>query len=266
MKDKGKLLFEERVPKPLPGTNFQGLRGVLAFRYFLVAIVVAVFFYLMYLMQSMPSNTPIMSVLTLAMVLLIVLDSQIFARFELSARPIQIHEKGISMPTTSIQRTFLKRGFIPWEEVKTMFSLNFGSKPEECGVEDPKDAIVVISATGVTYGSWFKNPKEIEKILDIASRHWPGFANENERVGRLLERNGSISKGYASMDPMTLVIPVAILDGLLLAVLGIAILSEVDTLYLVVVVLFIVLIDLVVGLALNKVSKARTGLLGSEPV
>ncbi|MCK5292497.1 MAG: hypothetical protein KAR39_10845 [Thermoplasmata archaeon] len=188
------------------------------------------------------------------------------ARYECSARPIQIHEKGICMPTTWFQRTFLKRGFIPWEEVKTVLLLNLGSKPEECGVENPQDAIVVISGARVTYNSWFKNPREIEKTLEVISRHWPRFAAEKERIERLVEKDPSFSKGYASIDPVSLILPVTILDAFLLTALGVAILLEVDFLFVIVVILFIATIDLIVGLALTKVSKAKNEFLSSTPI
>jgi hypothetical protein len=265
MKDKGKLLFKERVPKPLPGTNFRGLRGVIVFRFLLTVVFVGVFLYLTYLILSMPSHTTIMSIVTFALVILMIFDSQMMARYECSARPIQIHEKGISMPTTWFQMTFLKRGFIPWEEVKIVLPLNLGSKPEECGIENPQDAIVVISRGRVTYNSWLKNPREIQKALEVISRHWPKFTAEKQRIERLVEKNPSFSKGYASIDPVSLIRSVAILDGFLLTAIGIAILLEVDFLFVFVVVLFIVAIDLVVGLALTKVRKAVNELLSSTP-
>lgn len=262
--DRGELVFEDNVSTPSRLSISLSLKEALALRISLVASALALYAVLLWMLVVGPLDLMGELLLMFAVTALLIIDSQYLSRDHHSAKPMEIYEKGTKMPITWFERRFLRKDFVPWDDVGTIFAVKHNvlenHKKILRGVETE---IVLVTKDGVTYSSWIKDRKEVEKALRAISSLWPRLQTEMMRVERLGEMRVDFSKGFASVDPWSLLLPALVLDALYLASLGISIPTCADLSAALVIVSFIIAVDLVFGYLLARVGRARAELMSS---
>lgn len=227
MSNRGKVVFDESDIALLP-TKLRKARRIIMFRLYIKLIFLAATLFLLYLLFNGDLSILGAILLNLTLVMLLFVDSQINAREERSAKPIRIYEKGIEMPTTWFERKVLKRDFVNWKEVGTIFSLKHNIMENEKLVRDAETELVLIAENGASYSTGIKDREVIKKSIDNISNFWPEFFSERIRIERIVDGKSWFPKAFASIDSLSLILPAALFDGLLVAFLGISIKTDTE--------------------------------------
>lgn len=221
--DKGRLVFEENDRDPALAQKILKQEPIWQGICFLWTFVLYAF--LIYMLVTGAFDFDIWTVLFIVpnLAFMLFFDFLFFHQMKHSISPLTVYEKGIDMPLTSFERRFLKKGFVRWEQVKTIFSVRHGSEDPEETESKIENEIIVITRNKEVYGTWTKNKEEIAKALAVISRLWPGYTSEKMRIERLEERRRGFSRFLASLDPPVILQPIATFNILVLFSLGVSI-------------------------------------------
>jgi hypothetical protein len=259
--DRGKLVFEENDRDPELAQKF--LKQAPIWQWNCILWTFVLYAILIYMLLTGALDFSIWAVLVIIPMIAAMLffDFLFFHQMEHSIRPLRIYEKGIDMPLTSFERRFLKRGFVRWEQIKTLFSVRHST--EDRDETEPKivNEIIVITRDKEIYSTWTKKKEEIAKALGVISKLWPGYSSEQMKIDGLEERRRGFSRFLASLDPPVILQPIALFNVLLLVSLGVSVFAGQDhTISLAIVALLLIFL-LAFGVVLAMAQRSRRMLI-----
>jgi len=205
-------------------------------------------------------------ILLASVVTFLILNFQLLARSEHSVKPLRIYENGIEMPTTWFERVLLRRRFVSWEDIETVFTVRHNAVEEGKLMYGVETEIVLVTRDGLTYSTFAKDRTEIKKAIDVISSLWVRLYEEKARIEDLERRGTGFSRIFVSIHPRSILAQFVILDILLLAALGISILLDADMIITVIIAAFPVILFLVYGYIMIRIGRARTELFAPPSI
>ncbi len=262
---RGRLVFQDDVNVSSQLSYIPSLRRVLAVRVFL-ALGALILYALLVKTLLEETIVPYTALILLASVVtFLILNLQLLARSEHSVKPLKIYENGIEMPMTRFEKFLLRRRFVSWEDINTIYTVKHNAVEEGKLVYGVETEIVLVTRDGLTYSTFVKDRTEIKKAIDVISSLWPRFNEERARIEDLERRGTGFSRTFASIHPRSILTQFVILDTLLLAALGISILSDADITITVMIVVFVAILFLAFAYIMARTGRARAELLSPLP-
>ena len=225
-------------------------------------LALAIFVFMAYLLFEGTLKLITAVFFVLIIVILILTDNRIYATKERSHRPIRIQSSGIWMPTTWFERRLLKRGFVPWDDIRAVFTVRHNIVDVRQIGRGVENELAIVEKKGVTYRSGEKNKHTIDKAVLIISQLWPLYSEEKTRIDIVRRENPQFSHMFAPIDSSSLVFGIAIKDAFLVELLGITIIVGASIQLLLVFAFYLILLDLVFGFLLAKVNKSKNLVVG----
>ncbi|MFQ6061298.1 MAG: hypothetical protein ACE5KV_08430 [Thermoplasmata archaeon] len=262
MADKGKLIFEESRVSADRKENASRLRRVIGIRVYLTGMTLGLYAFLVYLLIKGTLKVVTATLFILIILTLLSYDILVNSKNERSARAIMIYENGINMPATWFEKSILGRGFVPWDSIQTVFSVKYNIVKNEEIVRGVDSEIVVITKDGVTHCTGIKDEIVIQEAVSTISQLWPQYSHEKSRMKKLKQENPHFSERFASLDSSSLVSGMVIVDVLLLALIGIAIMVGTGFQIMLIFVVYLILLDLLFAVVLVRVNTAKIQLIG----
>jgi hypothetical protein len=250
-------VFEEFDSDSMKKKQASNLRKVIVIRAYLLILALAVFVFMAYLLLKGSLKPITAAFLVLVVAVLMLTDNRLYATKERSHRPIKIGPSGIWMPATWFEKWLLKRGLVPWDDARAVFTVRHNIVENGQIVRGVENELAVIEKKGMTYRSGEKDKLSIEKAVSVISQLWPPYLKLKTSIDRLRQENPRFSDMFAPLDSTSLVFGIAIIDALLIALLGIAITVEASIQLLLVFAVYLVLLDLVFGFLLVKVNESK---------
>jgi len=263
---RGRLVFQDDVNVSSQLSYIPSLRQVLVVRVFLAFGALTLY---ALLVKTLLEETivPYTALILLASVVtFLILNFQLLARSEHSVKPLRIYENGIEMPTTWFERVLLRRRFVSWEDIETIFTVRHNAVEEGKLVYGVETEIVLVTRDGLTYSTFAKDRTEIKKAIDVISSLWVRLYEEKARIEDLERRGTGFSRIFVSIHPRSILAQFVILDILLLAALGISILLDADMIITVIIAAFAVILFLVYGYIMIRIGRARTELFAPPSI
>lgn len=263
---RGRLVFQDDMSIPFRLSHLPPLRELLAFRVFLASGALVLYGLLMVTLYYKTIDPMKALILLSGIVMLLIMDLQVIARFEHSARPLKIYESGIEMPMTWFEKFLLRRRFVSWEDISTIYTVKHNAMEEGEIVRGVETEIVLVTKDGIAHSTFIKDRTEIKKAIDVISSLWARFDEEKARIEDLERRGTGFSRTFAAIQPASILIPSVILDILLLTALGISVLSDADMIITVIIIVFAVILFLVFGYIMMRIGRARTELFAPPSI
>lgn len=258
---RGRLVFQDDVKASSQLSYIPSLRQVLAFR---VSFVTCAMILYSLLVKGLLEETmvPLRALIFLTIVFtLLILDLQFLARLEHSVKPMRIYENGIEMPSTWLERLLLRRRFVHWEDVETIFTVRHNLEEKGKLTYGVETEIVLVTTDGFTFSTFIKDRTEIKKAVGVISDVWGRYDEEKARIEDLERRGTGFSRTFVSVHPRSILFQSSVLDVILFIPLGISILLDADMIIIAIMAAVLVILTLVFNYIMIRIGRARTVLL-----